>query len=505
MDKITAQGKKFVDQHGRERIFRGINVVDKKPHRGTKTTFKYPVDDDYLRRCQSLGFNMIRLGALWDVIEPAPGQYNSAFLDELERIIDRCGKYGIYVFFDIHQDVHSEYANLGGSGAPEWAALTDGYKVKNTQFVWAEGYFFRKAVWAAFKNFWDNAPVQGKGLQDWYADMLQELARRFADKPAFFGYDFMNEPFGDKKCAQTFSRLIANLVKVVLFDKRVKICALLRCLLKSPDRIFEILGGDILLEIMKGGEESVRDFDLNRYTPFLNKMTAAVREIDRNHMVFVDHCYYSNAGVPCNAGPIIHNGEREKNQCFTPHAYDFTVDSPAYENANNDIVRAFFEQLRRSQERLDIPVIVGEWGGGGEGTKWYPHISFLLDLFEKFKWSNTYYFYLEDAEELAYRNKEDVGKEDLFDIPLVDTVLNRPFPMAVCGDISAFHYDETARTFQLRYTQDMDFDAPTVIFLPHAPKSVEVSSGVYELAAHGKGFVIRWTTGIGEHFCDVKI
>ena len=503
MNKISTQNMSFVDEHGRERIFRGINLVDKKPHMGKKVTFKYPVDDAYLRRCQSLGFNLIRLGVLWEVLEPRPGQYNEKFIGELSEIIDRCGKYGIYVFLDIHQDVYSEFANLGGTGAPEWATLTDGHKVKNTRFVWSEGYYFRRAVWAAFNNFWNNAPVEGKGLQDWYADMLRHLAARFRDKPAFFGYDIMNEPFGDKRCGYTIKKLVASVVKVVLTDKRVKIGNILRCAKKG--RIFDAFSGDVVLKATAACEPAVREFENKYYTPFLNKMTVAIREIDPVHTVFSAHSYWTNAGVPCSAGPIAPGGKREKNQCFTPHAYDFTVDTPAYEFANNDIVRGLFAGQRQAQERLNVPVVVGEWGGGGDGVNWYPHISYLLDLFEKYKWSNTYYFYLEDAEEMAYRNKKDVGKIDLFEIPLADTVLNRPFPMAVCGEIDGYHYDEAGRTFTLQYTQTEPCAEPTEVFLPSEPLDITVSGGEYELTPYGGAYCLKWRTGPGSHSLIVRI
>ncbi|MDR3344789.1 MAG: cellulase family glycosylhydrolase [Oscillospiraceae bacterium] len=505
MEKISTQGMRFVDEYGRERIFRGINLIDKKPHLGKKVIFKYPVDDAYLQRCQSLGFNLIRLGALWDVFEPQPGQYNEEFLDELGEILDRCAKYGIYVFLDVHQDVWGEAANKGGSGAPAWATLTDGYKVKNTRFVWSEGYFFRKAVWAAFDNFWGNAPVQGKGLQDWYADLWRHLAARFKDKPALLGYEPMNEPFSGRLGGKTFRRLIASLVKVVLTDKRVKIGKLLHDARKNPNHVLDQINGDVLLDIAAVCAPLTRDFDENRYNPFLNKITSAIREIDPGHTVFVGDSYWSNIGIPCFGGPIAPGGARESNQCFTPHAYDFTVDTPAYEFANNDRVGGIFAEHRRAQERINAPVIVGEWGGGGEGTNWYPHISSLLDLFEKNKWSNTYFFYLEDAEEMAYRNKVEVGKQDLFEIPLASEVLSRPFPMAVGGEIERYHYDETGRTFELVFTQSEVCSAPTEVFLPSAPKEVQVSGGEHEVEPYGGGFCIKWQTVPGVHSLNVRI
>jgi endoglycosylceramidase len=505
MNTISINGTRFVDEYGRERIFRGVNLIDKKPHLGTKTAFKYPVDDAYLQRCQSLGFNLIRLGVLWDVLEPQPGQYNEAILDELCAILDRCAKYGIYVFFDVHQDVYSEAANQGGSGAPAWATLTDGYKVKNTKFVWSEGYYMRKAVWAAFDNFWVNAPVHGKGLQDWYAALWQHLATRFKDKPALLGYNIMNEPFPGRDGGRVFRRIIASLVKVSLTDKRIKLGRLLRDALKDPSHALDQYTAEVLQKITAPCEPLLRRFDETRYTPFLQKITAAIRAVDPDHTVIYDQCYWNNFYIPCAAGPIIAGDGHEENQCFSPHAYDFTVDTPAYEFANNNRTAGMFAEALRTQKRLQVPVIVGEWGGGGEGTNWYPHIDFLLDYFEQHKWSNTYFFYLEDAEEMAYRNKQEVGKKDLFEIPLPGTVLNRPFPVAVTGEIDRFHYSVKAKSFTLKYTQTVETAVQTEIFLPTAPQKVTASGGSTELTAAGEGFLLLWATTVGVHEITVEL
>jgi hypothetical protein len=168
-------------------------------------------------------------------------------------------------------------------------------------------------------------------------------------------------------------------------------------------------------------------------------------------------------------------------------------------------VAAIFAEQRRTQERLNVPVIVGEWGGGGDGTNWYPHISFLLDLFEKNKWSNAYFFYLEDAEEMEMRNKQDVGKKDLFDIPLASTVLNRPFPLAVCGKTEQYHYDEKERVFNLSYTQSEPCSMPTEIFLPSVPLDIRISGGRRDITRCGDGYCLKWFTEPGRHTLRVKI
>ena len=69
------------------------------------------------------------------------------------------------------------------------------------------------------------------------------------------------------------------------------------------------------------------------------------------------------------------------------------VDTELYKYASNERVSGMFAQHKKSQDRLHMPVIVGEWGGGGEGEGWLPPVSFLLDMFDSNKWSNTYWSY----------------------------------------------------------------------------------------------------------------
>jgi endoglycosylceramidase len=315
----------------------------------------------------------------------------------------------------------------------------------------------------------------------------------------------MNEPFPGQSGGKLFRKLIASLVKVSLTDKRIKLTKLLRDAIKNPNHVLDQYTGDVLSKIAAACASTEHQFDEEHYTPFLNKITAAIREVDPEHTVIFDQCYWNNFFIPCAAGPISSNGKPVKNQCFTPHAYDLTVDTPAYEFANNNRTAGMFAEARRTQERLVLPVVVGEWGGGGEGTNWYPHISFLLDLFEKYKWSNTYFFYLEDAEEMAYRNKKDVGKQDLFDIPLANTVLNRPFPMAVSGEIKHYHYDESARSFALSFNQIQVSHVPTEVFLPSKPLDIQVDNGEYALEEYGDAYYIKWKTAPGTHTFKVQL
>ena len=252
--------------------------------------------------------------------------------------------------------------------------------------------------------------------------MWQHVAARFADHPALFGFDMLNEPFLGSDGGKLFKKLVSTAVGTVICDKRIKCFKLVGDFLNKKRRdevkYLEQITGDVLKDVTrKAGYDYVRKFDIEKYSPFINKVSSAIREVTDKGVLVMENCYWSNTCIPCSTPAIEVNGEREKNFCFTPHGYDFMVDTPQYKYASNDRVRAIFEEHVRTQDRLDAPVLVGEWGGfGGEGEDWLPHIEFLVNFFEQHKWGFTYWHYV----------------NDMFNSPLMK-VLSRPYPMAVGG------------------------------------------------------------------------
>jgi endoglycosylceramidase len=50
----------------------------------------------------SWGFNLVRLGIVWEAVEISPGVYNQTYLDEMNKLIIRLGQKGIYTMVDSH-------------------------------------------------------------------------------------------------------------------------------------------------------------------------------------------------------------------------------------------------------------------------------------------------------------------------------------------------------------------------------------------------------------------
>jgi aryl-phospho-beta-D-glucosidase BglC (GH1 family) len=51
-----------------------------------------------------LGFNIVRLGIIWESVEKKEGIYDMEYLNQMEEIIIKLGKEEIFTMIDAHQD-----------------------------------------------------------------------------------------------------------------------------------------------------------------------------------------------------------------------------------------------------------------------------------------------------------------------------------------------------------------------------------------------------------------
>ena len=351
MEKLYLKDMSFVTKSGKQVILHGVNVLC----RGRETGHIYPEIEKSFPYFRRMGFNLLRYGIFWDAVEPQPGRIDFDYLSKVKHIVRLAKDSGIYIILDMHQDLYSGFDGVGGGdGAPAWACLTDGKQPRDYRFVWAEAYFFGSWVHNCFDHFWNNDPVDGRGLQDRYADLWQMLARRYGESKALFGFDFLNEPAPGAYTKTLLARLIGSAALQFACSRKIKRRILLPALLKGDMKtVLENLPGAFIEDITRKLAKAEAQFDRGFYQPFLNKMAAAVRAVTPHGILMLEQPYLCNTGVRLSLQPITVNGKREENQCFGPHAYDFTVDTPLYQYANADRVKTFFNEMRRTQLRLN--------------------------------------------------------------------------------------------------------------------------------------------------------
>ncbi|MBQ6119658.1 MAG: cellulase family glycosylhydrolase, partial [Clostridia bacterium] len=239
--------------------------------------------------------------------------------------------------------------------------------------------------------------------------------------------------------------------------------------------------------VIDSGNGLLYDFDMTRYYPFLQQAAAAIRRATDRGVIFSENCYYSNMGIPCSYPRLTRaDGGVERNFAFAPHGYDLTVDTPLTNEASPHRVDHIFGEHERTQARLGVPVLVGEWGGMVPGGEKYPALEHLIDKFDRNRWSQTYWHWFDGMENSK-----------------IMEILSRPYPQAVAGEIKSYGWDRKNRVFTLSYTGSASVKAPTLIWLPRAPKAV-YATRKYQLNRTENGLILQVYAGKGESIVKVE-
>lgn len=463
---------KIRDEYGRERIFRGINHCIKEHWANKYVVHKHLLKDSLFEDMKRVGVNIVRLGITWAAIEPHEGKYNDNLISALKEFVDRCAENNIYVMLDMHQDLFSHHFH--GDGAPKWA-IDPSYPNPRQIAIWAEGYFYMQGVQNAFYDFWTNHnQIQTKFIKMW-----EYVADSLSDCENIIGYDYFNEPYIHKDGRKVFLGLVSNIVKTVYgknvnFEKHfnsrhdkwnfakmaLKIFSLIRTRKELHNLLSTMDSEEKFYDAINGLEQYTNEFNSDYYQPFFDD--ACKNANKKGIFNFFEHNYYSNMGLPFEINT-------KENDVYSPHAYDIFVDSPLYNKHSSDNrVGCILREIRKNQLKMNVPVLFGEWGGSAPGHEWLKHIDFIMNKFEKYHWSNIYWGY-------------DFKKDEL------NNVFNRPYPIAVCGDIDEIKTDSKNRKFTLKWTCNKEF-----------PENIKT-----EIHVPNKG-IVKYENKIGENEIEVE-
>jgi endoglycosylceramidase len=485
---ITVSGTRFVDSYGRQVILNGINKVNKNQ----KMNY---TDNDSISSYEKLtrfGFNCIRLGIIWDGVEPQPGKYDEKYLDKIEERINWAAQNGIYVLIDMHQDL---YSVLYSDGAPVWATLNDN-QPHVAGAIWSDAYFSSPAVQKAFDNFWANKPASdGIGLQDHYAKMWKHVAQRFAKYKNVIGFDIMNEPFNGSQgtyilptILTEFARLYAEETGKVLSQSEVmEIWADEN---KRFDALAMMQDSVKYSRVLDVATDLCQQFEKNTLQPMYQNVSTAIREVDTTHILFLEHAYFGNTGIRSAIEPVkSRNGETDPLVAYAAHGYDLLVDTKNYDNQSSSRVGLIFSRIDETSKRMDVPVLVGEWGAfSGNSVSMASNAYTIIKLFERFSFSNTYWAYYQGIENNLYFN----------------STLIRPYPPYIGGNLKSYDFNRETGIFRCSWEESPEVKAPTVIYIPDIDNlvresisiSTERSSSVIQSIKDSKaGYLIIPVTG----------
>ncbi len=178
--------------------------------------------------------------------------------------------------------------------------------------------------------------------------------------------------------------------------------------------------------------ERMQEFDRTTLMDFYRRIWKAVSRYSRKPLVTGGNIY-SSSTIRTGIGRLQNPSATGKGiQIYAPHGYDSVVDSDRYENFSKENIERLFADKRSSQEELELPLIVGEWGA-------FPSKDFTNDLIrhmnrilEKYLWSSAYWDYhpgMEDDENYSS--------------------LCRAYPMETAGELCSYHYDEEKKILEM--------------------------------------------------------
>lgn len=313
-----------------------------------------------------------------------------------------------------------------------------------------------QGVQNAFYDFWTNAD----NIQTKFVKMWEYVADSLADCKNVIGYDYLNEPYVHKDGRKIFTTFVSNIMKAVYqkdvnFEKCFKNCGDKVGFAKMVMKIFSVVHTrkDVrkLLTVMDSEENYynitnslgnlTKQFNSDYYQQFFNNISETANK--KGIFNVFEHNYYANLGLPFEI-------KAKGTDVYSPHAYDIFVDSPLYNKYSSDNrMRCILKEIRKNQLKMNVPVLFGEWGSGAPGHDWISCIDFIMGEFEKYHWSSIYWGYNFKKEEL-------------------NRIFNRPYPVAVCGDIKEIKTDSKNRRFILKWNCEKEFpkNIKTEIYVP---------------------------------------
>jgi endoglycosylceramidase len=449
---ISIEGQKFVDSNGRQIIFNGINYISKNPDE------KYirGIEPELFADFKSWGFNCVRFGIIWAGLEPEPGKYNEEYLSEIDKRIQWAADNGIYVYLDMHQDL---FGSKFSDGAPEWATLDEGLP-HYTGAVWSDSYLISPAVQTAFDNFWKNTPASdGIGIQDHYANLWKLLAERYSNNTTIIGYDIMNEPFMGTSANEIMPMMLGAYAQV-FYDETgqtppsaEELGAMWGEEKSRMDALDFISTRDRYSRVVDAVYDVNAAFEKNELQSMYQKVANAIREVDKNHIIFLNHSYFANTGVRSAIEPTkLADGTPDPLVCYAAHGYDLVVDTKEVDSPSYERVEFIFNRINETGKRMDVPVLVGEWGAfHGNSPKMIETAQHVVNLFESHNFSNTYWCYYDN-----------INNDPYFKMAII-----RPFPELVSGDLVTYDYNFETGDFTCNWVELTESKEPTVIYVPN--------------------------------------
>lgn len=484
--RITQKNGKFTDENGRTRIFHGVNVVYKLPPYIPSDKEFDPLlslnakeDIFYLKK---FGFNLIRLGIIWEAIEKAEGQYDYQLLEKYKNLVNLLGQNGIYTMIDAHQDVISR--ETCGEGIPVFYVkkanpqkncdanllqqifhffgacksmaeyqykldengLPDINECKKQMFGF---YHTAPEVTDMFKKLYENE----NGLLDSFANFWQVVAKTFKDNEYVLGYDIWNEPFPGGIFESPFSMLTPG----------------------KPDDI--------------------------QLIPFYRKVDQKLREIDPNFILMFEPTPFPdvwptrfiNIRGTFSKAPLAPS--KSDLQMFNIHSYCCSLDlsfcaegEPSLESSQQCREHHFRNAAEAAEysSKFGFGAIISEFGACTNSIGCYTEISSVADAADAYLLSWAYWMFkpFNDFTTICQNDMEGLWNKEgqLQDIKV--SALTRSYMTAFQGVPLKMKFFKDEKILVVKFSLDRKIKKPSVVYLN---KELNYANGIG---------IVAWPKGV---------
>lgn len=274
---INQQLRMPVDDYGRALILHGVNAVYKQsPYLPLAEGFdpEYSLSEIDIEYLLAYGFNLVRLGVLWEAVEVAPGVYNQTYLKAVETLVNSLGRAGIYTMIDSHQDLLTRA--LCGEGMPTFLVHDLSHSCDShllSSLFWLIGMcrseeslhlpkdengnpllsacvthsFYKMYLSPETNSLFAQLYNNVDGLQDKFVAYWEQVHNVFASNPYILGYDLLNEPWPGNFYANPSLLLPGHLDRYYLQPMYTRLADTMRNRTLNATMLFEpVQFGDVM-------------------------------------------------------------------------------------------------------------------------------------------------------------------------------------------------------------------------------------------------------------------
>lgn len=460
----------FVDEENRSNIFHGVNVVYKQYPYIPDTNDNnwdpfFSLNEKDTQLMKQMGFNIVRLGIVWESVERQQGVYDMDYLAKMEEIVNNLGEHGIVTIIDAHQDMFSRI--YCGEGVPIFYAkeleklnlvdkkcdsnlLARFYKLlgvciplSNYNWEYEESgvpkieyckknfinFHLSPELTTAYQAFYQNA----LNLQDKFVEFWKIVANQFKSNKYVIGLDYWNEPWP----------------------------------------------GDLFMDI--------RSFipgytDRKHLIPFYRKIDEEVRKIKKDYIIMLETVPFPDT-LPFYGGHTVGGFEEPplgqdklEYQALNLHSYccmakgDACVTGePTLEDSKTLCVQFHKRKIAKNKiqaTKLGIPFMVTEFGACSNSEACFNEIKGFTNAADDNLVSWMYWMYkpFGDHTTSARENEEGMFLEDGNPQNYKIQALTRTYVQAYQGTPIKTYFDYDTGFFITSFNLDLKIKAPSILY-----------------------------------------